>query len=135
MDRIWLFITTSLHYLAIIPLLLPYKKNYKILPFFNRLYATTIFIGASLSLLYHYYHESIIIMIVDYLFAGIWVILDILWEFLLNIKIIKYMNIGIFILNIIFNNYNNYVYYHSIWHVLSAIKCVIVSSLIYYYDY
>ena len=134
MNRIWLLVTTSLHYLAIIPLLFQYKKLKK-LPFFNQLYIKTIFIGTTLSLLYHYYHESTIIMGFDYLLTGFWFGLDILWAFLLNIKAITYLNIVIFILNIIFNNFSNYVYYHSTWHVLSAIKCIVISSLIYYYDY
>jgi len=135
MNRMWLLITAQLHYYALVPLLLPYTKNLKILPFFNRLYIITIIIGTTLSLFYHYYHESTIIMILDYLVAGFWFLLDILWSALLDIKNIKYMNIVIFGLNIIFNYCGNYVFYHSIWHILSAIKCIIVSSLIYYYDY
>jgi hypothetical protein len=80
-------------------------------------------------MLWHY-HNTYQLMIMDYYFATIWFLLDIGWYMELNSNRILVLNLIIFICNIIINNLDNYVYYHSIWHIISAIKCIYISYLI-----
>jgi hypothetical protein len=69
-------------------------------------------------------------MIMDYYFATIWFLFDIGWYKELNNNKILILNLIVFIFNIIIINFDNYVYYHNIWNIISAIKCMYISYLI-----
>jgi len=124
-----LIITSFLHYLAILPILFKYNVNK--LSHFHTVYVNLIIVTTSISIIWHYYQEPYnYLMAFDYYFSSLWFIADMLWALdLCNISIL-YLNIGSFILNIIINYSNNYILYHSIWHVLNALKCIYVSYLI-----
>lgn len=120
-----LAITASLHFPAIIPIIC---KNKLVL--LDYIYIYTILLSTTFSILWYSYYESNLLLLIDYFLAGIWFMLDTMWYILLNNKLIMYLNLGIFILNILVYFTNNYVLYHSIWHILSVIKCVYISFLI-----
>ena len=124
-----LILTTSLHYLAIIPIIAKY--GYIKIPNFNRIYLNIILVSTTLSIIWHRFNK---LMYPDYFFAGLWFIQDILWSLLLIQPYIIYLNIIIFGLNIITNYMNNYIIYHSLWHVISALKCIYISYIIHKID-
>jgi len=124
-----LALTASLHYLAVIPIIAKYI-NVPI-PYFNWIYVNIICLSTTTSIIWHYFN---ILLGLDYLLAGIWFCLDIIWGLLLNQPQIIYLNLIIFLLNIIITSMNNYVFYHSIWHVLSAIKCIYITYILYKID-
>jgi hypothetical protein len=119
-----LLLTTSLHYLAIIPIC----KNYQSI-YIYRLYSNVIMVSTTFSMLWHYYN-TYQLMIMDYYFATIWFLFDIGWYKELNNNKILILNLIVFIFNIIIINFDNYVYYHNIWNIISAIKCMYISYLI-----
>lgn len=124
-----LALTTSLHYLAIIPIIAKYR-NVPI-PYFNRIYINIICVSTTVSIIWHYFD---ILMETNYILSGLWFCQDILWSLLLTQSHIIYLNLIIFALNIIISYMNNYVFYHSLWHMLSAIKCIYISYTIYKID-
>jgi hypothetical protein len=121
-----LLLTSALHYLAIIPILC---KNYKSVHFYYQIYGNTIILSTTCSILWHYYN-TVQLQYLDYYFAFIWFIHDLMWSVELNKFRILVLNLIIFGLNIHINYLDNYAYYHSIWHVASAIKCIYVSYLL-----
>lgn len=127
-----LVLTSCLHYLALIPILIKYRN--KQLSYFNKLYRNTIIFSTTCSILWHYYDESYLLIYFDYIIALLWFCQDILWSMLINKSIIIYLNILIGILNFLVRYSGNYVLYHSIWHVLSSIKCIYISWIIKQYD-
>jgi hypothetical protein len=124
-----LLVTSALHYLAIIPILCKSYKTYVGVHQYYRIYANTIILATTFSILWHYYN-TIGLQLADYYLAGIWFLQDIGWSLEINKLRIIILNIIIFGLNIIINYSDNYEYYHSIWHVLSTIKCIYISYLI-----
>jgi hypothetical protein len=124
-----LLVTSALHYLAIIPILCKSYSSYVTIHQYYRIYANTIILATTFSILGHYYN-TIGLQLADYYLAGIWFLQDIVWSLEINKSRIILLNIIIFCLNMITNYLNNYEYYHSIWHVLSAIKCIYISYLI-----
>ena len=114
-----LALTCSLHYLAI-PLIL--NKHY--------VYTATIFLATTLGIIWHTFD---ILMELDYIMAGLWFMQDIYWSFILTQYDIILLNLIVLILNLMTNFTNNYVLYHSIWHVISAIKCIYIAFKIKYY--
>ena len=116
MKRFLLCATTSLHYLSLIP-------N----TFF--IYKMIIFTSTSLSFLWHYYNESKnILFYLDYGVAILWSVVDFYLVFNMDHF---YMISLIFLLNKMIDKCDekNYVYYHSLWHIISALKslCIAVS--------
>ena len=115
-----LILSTLPHFLALTPLLQnPNSFQYG--------YTMIITASSTFSILYHINEESKIIATIDYLLAFIWFIYDLrlaqkFWK-----KII-FLNGVIFLLNIMIP-YNKYYVLHSIWHIVSAIKCYYISSL------
>ncbi len=105
-------LTTLPHYLAIIPVYSHYNE-----------YTCIIFISTTCSVLYHYYEESNpFITGIDYFMALVWFLYDI---YLANIYI---CNIGVFLLNISIPR--SHYYFHAVWHIISACKCIYVSNRI-----
>ena len=56
-----------------------------------------------------------------------------MWSLEINKLRILVLNLIIFGLNISVYYLDDYEYYHSIWHVLSAIKCIYISYLLNYH--
>ena len=130
---VWsLILTSSLHYLSVIPILLAYQN--KPLPFFNKIYRNTILLSTTISIIWHFFNETSKLVYLDYGLAIIWFLQDILWSFLLSKPIMIYLNIIIFILHFLVRYTGDYVLYHSIWHVISSIKCMYISYIIKHYD-
>jgi hypothetical protein len=114
-----LVLTCSLHYLAI-PIIL--NKH--------QVYALTIFLATTLGIIWHTFD---ILMVLDYIITGLWVLQDLYWSYRLKSNDIILLNLIVFILNLMTNFTNDYIYYHSIWHVISAIKCIYIAFKIKYY--
>jgi hypothetical protein len=117
-----LVLSTLAHYLAIYPLFyLKDKYNYK----------SVIIISVNLSVLYHLSGESVYFLVPDYCFAGIWFVYDLFLSIqnTNNFYLILFLNLFIFYLNLSVNELN-YEIDHSVWHLLSAAKCVWVSRMI-----
>ena len=126
MDYLLIFIT-CLHYLAIIPVI-PTQKQ-----FFNRLYIYTILLSTTIGIIWEL-NKNNYILVLDYLCVILWFLQDLLWGFLLQKKIIIYLNIIIFFISIITTNIIDYRYWYIIGHIGSVIKSIYVSYLIYKYD-
>jgi hypothetical protein len=130
---LWLLVlTSSLHYFAVIPIILAYQN--KPLPFFNKIYLNTILYATTISILWHFFNETSMLVYLDYGLAIVWFFQDILWSLLLSKPSIIYLNIVIFILHFLVRYTGDYLLYHSIWHGISAIKCIYISYIIKYYD-
>jgi hypothetical protein len=122
-----LILSTLPHYLAVYPLLFvrPHSKkdiyNYKIL----------ILMSVNLSVLYHLSGESVYIAVPDYYLAFIWCLYDLFLSAQNKNKfyLILFLNLFIFYLNLSVDQMN-YEIDHSVWHLLSAAKCVWVSRMI-----
>jgi hypothetical protein len=105
-------------------------------------YSCIIIISTTLSVTWHYYHEpSNIIMFLDYLFACLWVIVEIFIAIHIgNVALIftvLFMNAIVFGLNKcidIFTKYNTdeyeYERLHTWWHIVSALKSVCITAMI-----
>ena len=72
-------------------------------------------------------------MELDYVMACLWFSQDLHWSYVLIQYDIILLNLIVFILNLVTNFTNNYVLYHSIWHVISATKCIYIAFKIKYY--
>jgi hypothetical protein len=126
-----LALTTAPHYLTIIPL------NIKCTELTLR-YNYIIIISTSFSIMWHLQGEPYgLLMGLDYLFAGIWGTYDFILA--LDEKNRKcFMGlIQILLLNcfMVYTNYSivyddSYVFYHSLWHIMSVAKCYYVSRFI-----
>lgn len=125
-----LIVSTLPHYLAVVP----FFKGCK-LPYIIRSYISTIILSSTLSIIWYLNPSSTQIMVADYSAAGIWGVLDIiLAQQTDNFTVISRIVIldgGVFCLNIFINIFliKYYVLFHSLWHCLSAIKCIYVSHL------
>ncbi len=120
-----LILTTLPHYLSVIPLMRFYNdRAYE--------YVNTIVAASTLSILYHYYDEALLIGIIDYTAAFLWLLYDLYFGYFYNAGAKKVIcaNLAILLLNWSIRKSNpHYVILHSIWHLLSAAKCYYVSSL------
>jgi hypothetical protein len=108
-----LVITTLPHYLAIV-----YSENTG--------YTITILASSTLSVIWHSLGEPDgILMYLDYTLAVCWF----LWELYLfkNKKMILCLNGIIFTLNRLIPQ-EHYIFYHSIWHLLSSMKAIYISQ-------
>ena len=121
----FIIISTLLHYISIYPLLI-YNNYYELL------YIFIIIISTTFSVLYHYYQEAnLFINIIDYSLAFLWLIYDLIFAlYIHHLFEIALSNIFIFLINIYIPYNYYYKYLHTIWHILSAIKCFYVSTLI-----
>lgn len=129
-----LLVTAVLPYVASLPICL------KPLNAFQKIYLTTILVSTTLGLLWHYLLEPEgYIMFADYYATFCWFLLDVLWAKLLNKKYIIIYNIDVFAVYCLLHIFTKkqtfaYIVYHSIWHVLFAMKAMYVSCLIWKYD-
>lgn len=128
----FLILSTMLHYFAIMPFtrkgLLHHNKIYD-----N--YILTIIISTTLSILWYIKKKSNgLLLFLDYGFTIIWFVQDYCLainknNLLLFMKII-YVNIIIFSFNLFIFNNIFFERIHSIYNILSAIKCIYVSNLL-----
>jgi len=129
-------LTTMLHYFAIIPIA---RKN--LMEQYSN-YILTIILSTTVSILWHINNEPYnLLFFINYVLALTWFLFDYSYSikkynFLFFIQIIGW-NLIIFTLSIICSiiPYNYYVYAHSLWHILSAIKSYYVSKFIVNYYY
>jgi len=124
-----LLITSAFHYLAVLPHVIKYYN--KVLPHIQRVYINLIILSTTISIIWHYYNEPRnLLLYFHYYLAFLWFVGDMLWALDLNNITIVSLNIISFILNININFSNNYILYHSIWHIINACKCIYVSYII-----
>jgi hypothetical protein len=117
-----LVLTTLLHCCSLFPSLYHNKINYNI----SILYNIVITLATIFSILWHLDETKKIIMYIDYLLAFIWLVLDIyiaLLNYILLIQVLL-LNFIIFYLNILIKKNESYYIYHSIWHIISSVKCL-----------
>ena len=121
-----LIVSSMLHYFADQPFT---KKN--LIGKYNN-YVLTIILSTTLSILWHISNERYgLLFFLDYSFAYLWFLQDVYHGYNNNhLFQILYLNMFILILNIC-SSYKNYYYYtHSVWHIISALKCYYISTLI-----
>lgn len=121
----WLILTTLPHYVAIVPIWND--------PLLER-YCYTISISTTLSILYHAYHESnMIIMWLDYMMALVWFLYDVSWGLMMtpySFSLLLALNGLVFLANQSISYDDRYPARHSFWHLFSACKCICISVLI-----
>jgi len=121
----WLILTTLPHYVAILPV-----WNDPLLKW----YCYTIFTSTTLSILYHAYHESnMVIMWLDYVMALVWFVYDLSWCLIMtpySFSLLLALNGLVFLANQSISYDDRYPARHSFWHLFSACKCICISVLI-----
>lgn len=114
-----LSLTTLPHYLSIYPM---WNRPY---------YPLIVCASTTLSFLYHRYSESNeIITVCDYVFALVWASYDLRLSSRATCRLVLLLNTVIFLMNMSIAYDKNYVYYHSLWHLLSAAKSLYISHLL-----
>jgi len=95
--------------------------------------------GTTLSFIWHMTEEQVaLIGILDYIAALIWALTDILYAYMYHnwttVLQVVYLNMAIASIHWIHEfarmNRDAYVLHHSLWHLLSATKCVAVALLL-----
>lgn len=128
----WLILTTQLHLLT---LLVPMTCSPA-----TDLYPFVIIGATVVSSVWHFTQERVLwITTVDMTFALSWFVLDIQYALMYHtwttfIQVL-YLNIVVAVIHMIYESTKNtdrnaYIVHHSLWHVLSAAKCLAVASLI-----
>lgn len=114
-----IIVTTLLHLFAIIPL------------YHNIFYICIINCSTLLSTLWHHYNEkNNIIYYMDYIMALILVIYEIYLSYDIFFHTTIFLNFVVFIVNKYVDRLYNYKLYHSMWHIMSAMKCYYISYYI-----
>lgn len=139
--RLILILSTVPHYLS----LYFFKSEFMIMNNYMlyKLYFNIAFISSTLSIIWHLHSEPPIgiVMTLDYIFAYLWSTIEILisaiyFDFII-LETVILMNIIVCISYIIHSHSScsiHYMYSHSIWHVISFIKCIYVSYLLNQYS-
>lgn len=117
-------ISTLPHYLAILPWILRTKYN-------NITYHNIVFLSTTLSVMWHIHEEPkyTVLYYADHLGALVWFLYDLDLASRMSERAratILLSNMLVFILFLISNTLGKY---HSEWHIISAIKCMIVSMI------
>lgn len=120
--------STLPHYAAVIPFVI-FAKNISAVD--QIAYIHIILFSATLSVLYHTYEERHrVITFLDYTMALVWFVADIYMsiQYLDNYGAIQVLSLnGITVATNMLASPENYVVEHSVWHLLSATKCIYVS--------
>lgn len=124
----WCIVSTLPHFCSIAPLIGHREAT---------AYIYVITVSSTLSVLYHLYEESnTIITAADYLAAATWSLFDVYMGYThTNTSVLSQIILGnllIFALNLQIPRDESYIWWHSLWHYLSAYKSFYVSSLIGY---
>ena len=119
-------ISTLPHYLAILPWLPIITTNYN-----NITYHNIVFLSTTLSVMWHLHEEPkyTVLYYADHLGALVWFLYDLELASRMSERAratIVLSNMLVFILFLISNTLGKY---HSEWHIISAIKCMIVSMI------
>jgi hypothetical protein len=69
----------------------------------------------------------------DYIFAIAWLFYDISRSNRRALRVVITLNAIVFITSICIKYNSDYWLYHSLWHLLSAAKCLYISKIITYY--
>jgi len=117
-------ISTLPHFYSILPLI-KYYRTYAS-------YIHVIIMSTTFSILYHLYEESNdIITKIDYTFALLWLLYDIHFGYLTDtLNRIIIANFIVFLIHTQIQYNEAYTMNHSMWHILSAYKCLYVSTLL-----
>jgi hypothetical protein len=122
-------LSTITHYASIIPIM-KYANNDILL----YRYRNIIFLSSSASVIWHSYNEPLnILYYIDYSGAIIWFIFDLIFAYKSKDKIIitKFLILNMIILcsNLLIDKKSvNYNILHSVWHILSSLKCYYISQ-------
>ena len=128
----WLPLTTLLH---VGPLWIPHECFHSSLD----PYPKVVMAATTLSFLWHLTGEQVpLLTALDYTCAGLWVALDIIYAYTFhNLEIIiqvLYLNLVVATIHRVHESITTdrdcYVYNHSLWHLLSATKCLAVAFLL-----
>jgi len=116
-----LVLTTLPHYLSIIP----------VYPHDLYQYKTAIIVSSTISVIWHAYSEPTnIVLVMDYVAACYWAFYEIHLSHNDDTLKIYLLNFILILLNAIAHGSNDYILYHSAWHITSALKCFYVATLI-----
>jgi len=125
-NKYFLILTALLHFCVLGPSLYIIKYSNIII-----IYNIIILLASTFSVLWHLDETNKIIMHIDYLLAFIWFSVDIYIAFLNLIILLQVilLNLLILFLNMIIKKDEMYYIYHSIWHIISSIKCLYIVHL------
>jgi hypothetical protein len=128
----WLPLTTLFHFGA---LAFPHHCMYTVLD----PYPPVVLLATSISFLWHLTGESIpLLTVLDTTFACLWAALDVIYayafhDFEITVQVV-YLNMVIATIHRLHESIRTdreaYIYHHSLWHLLSATKCVAVALLL-----
>ena len=101
----------------------------------NILYSTIIFLSSSFSVIWHFFNQPRnILFYLDYTFAFLWFLTELILAFiskdLFLVIVVILLNILVVLSNKIKLSYMSYDTIHSIWHIISASKGILVAYLI-----
>jgi len=117
------------------PLWIPHKCFYSVLD----PYPKVVLVATTLSFLWHLTGEQVALLTaLDYTFAFLWAALDITYAYtfhdLETIIQVVYLNLVVAIIHRVHESIRTqrtaYMYNHSLWHLLSATKCMAVALLL-----
>ena len=119
-------LSTIPHYLAILPWLPMITTNYQ-----NITYHNIVFVSTTLSVLWHVYEEPMhtVLYYADHMGAFVWFLYDLELASRMSERAratIVLSNMLGFILFLLSNSMGKY---HSEWHIISALKCIVVSLI------
>jgi len=116
-----LVLSTLPHFASIIPLYPHDMPEYK----------TAIIVSSTISVIWHAYGQPAnTLLVMDYVAACYWAFYEIHLSHVDDTLKIYALNVFVLLLNAIAHGSNDYVLYHSLWHILSALKCFYVATLI-----
>ena len=120
----WLVLSTLPHFYCILPLLYNYQR------FEGYIYV--VILSTTISIMYHIDESNLWIAGFDYAMALIWFFCDIGlgWSRRYALYKIIYANLISFIVNRSVPHNDQYILYHSLWHLFNAYKCYYVSTLL-----
>jgi hypothetical protein len=117
------------------PLWIPHECFYSVLD----PYPKVVLVATTLSFLWHLTGEQVpLLTVLDYTFAFLWAALDITYAYtfhdLETIIQVVYLNLVVAIIHRVHESIRTqrtaYIYNHSLWHLLSATKCMAVALLL-----
>jgi hypothetical protein len=133
MNRIWLLLTTQLHLATLFVPPECTESHFDIYP-------PVIIVSTVASSLWHLTGEQVPwITTLDMSFALIWFLLDMTYAYVFHTWMVfiqvLYLNCAVGIIHITLETYKQqniraYIVNHSLWHILSAAKCLAVASLL-----
>ena len=119
-----LILSTIPHFLAMLPLIDQYSGD-------KFQYVNVVAISTVFSILWHAKQDSILLFYLDHFSAMTWLLYDMLYAVKGGLVIpVLLCNFIIFAMNLNIKDDKHYRINHSMWHILSAAKCLYVAYLI-----